>query len=176
LALALHLGGDRDQAQTLVDTLLTRAIEDGDDAYWDISEENDWYYWRSMASKDKYTALAVRTLATVRPESPQLPKAVRWLMKNRRGAGWRNTQATAFAVLGLLDYLQVSGELASDYSYTVSLNGVEVGNGLVTPANVTELIEALAIPGSALQIGENQLTIERSNQGEVLAAHLAGRG
>ena len=173
LALALHLDGDTTGAQALADTLLARVNEDTDDAYWDAGESRyDWYYWRTMASRDKYTALAVRTLATLRPESEQLPKAVRWLMKNRRGASWRNTQATAFAVLGLLDYIQVSGELESNYSYTISVNNVQVGNGRVTPENVTQPIEPLVIPGNVLRVGENELTIARSEQGGVIAASI----
>jgi len=130
------------------------------------------YYWRTMASRDKYTAIAVQALTTLRPDSPQLPKAVRWLMKNRRGASWRNTQATAFAVLGLMDYIQVSGELESDYRYTININDVEIANGQVTPATVTEPIEPIVIPGNALQIGENQLTIARSDQGGVISRRL----
>jgi hypothetical protein len=92
-----------------------------------------------------------------------LPKAVRWLLEQRRGAGWDNTQATAFAVLGLVDVIKATGELQSNYSYTVKLNGQTVGSGAVTPQSAAQVIPPITVNGQQLLAGVNRLTVERSS-------------
>src|SRR2546429_4193147 len=57
--------------------------------------------------------------------SDLLPKAARWLVKNRRnGYYWLSTKETAFAIYGLTDYLKVSKELSPDYSFEIYLNEI----------------------------------------------------
>jgi uncharacterized protein YfaS (alpha-2-macroglobulin family) len=163
LALALHTNGDSSKANQVIDTLLTRATETATTIYWPLTGDQwDWRHWQTMASDEKNTALAVRALALLRPAAPQLPKAVRWLLENRQSAGWGNTQATAFAVLGLVDVIKTTGELQSNYTYTVKLNGQAIANGTVTPQNATQPIPPLTLTGAQLSAGDNRLVIERS--------------
>ncbi|MEZ4861874.1 MAG: MG2 domain-containing protein [Caldilineaceae bacterium] len=164
LALALHLNGDDANAQQVIDQLLSRASELPITAFWPLADtEWRWYHWQTMASTEKNTALAVRALVALRPNHPLLPKAIRWLMDHRRGAGWNNTQATAFAVLGLADYMGHTNELQADYTYEVLLNNTAIANGAVTPATVRQPIAPLTIAGADLRMGENQLTVRRSD-------------
>lgn len=168
LALTLNAEGDPTSAQMLADDLIAEAVETPSTAHWPADRSAHWeYYWRTMASAEKNTAMALRALVVLRPDHRLLPKAVRWLMDHRQGAGWRNTQATAFAVLGLTDYIQVSGELQADYTYTVTLNGQEVAAGQVTPETVTESIAPVVIAGIELQGDENELRIERDGPGQL---------
>lgn len=163
LALALHTNGDGSNANQVIDTLLARAKETATTVYWPLTGDQwDWHAWQTMASDEKNTALAVRALAQLRPTAPQLPKAVRWLLENRRGAGWGNTQATAFAVLGLVDVLKTTGELQSNYSYTVKLNDQPLAGGAVTPQSATQPIPPITLTGAQLTAGDNRLQIERS--------------
>ncbi|MEZ4582830.1 MAG: alpha-2-macroglobulin family protein [Caldilineaceae bacterium] len=170
LALTFDLVGAGDEAQPLVDRLLTLARSTSTTAYWPAVETWDEFHWRMMTSDDKNTALAVAALARLRPDDARLPKAVRWLMEHRRGAGWSNTQATAFAVLGLLDAIKARGELAADYAYRVELNGAPVLTGRVTPENVTTPIAPLVIPGADLAPGANTLAIVREDDAVGAAA------
>ena len=167
LALALAEGEDNASAQQAIDHLITMADETSTTAYWSyVVPKWDRYHWRTMTSAEKNTAAAVRALTLLRSDHPLLPKAVRWLMEQRTnsywGTGWRDTQATAFAVLGLVDYIQVSGELQADYSYTVSLNGQEIANGQVTPDTVTKPIDPIIVSGRDLRVGDNTVTITRT--------------
>ncbi|MCE7981390.1 MAG: hypothetical protein DYG89_09380 [Caldilinea sp. CFX5] len=163
LALALHYNGDEGNANQVINSLLTRATETATTVYWPLTGNYwDFHTWQTMASDEKNTALAVRALALLRPADPKLPKSVRWLLENRRGAGWGNTQATAFAVLGLVDVIKATGELQSNYSYTVKLNGQVIANGTVTPQSATQPIPPLIVTGAQLSAGDNRLQIERS--------------
>lgn len=163
LALALHANGDGNTANAVIDTLLGRAQESATTVYWPLTTDTwDWRTWQTMASDEKNTALAVRALALLRPQEPKLSKAVRWLLENRRGAGWGNTQATAFAVLGLVDVIKTTGELQSSYSYTVKLNDQPLASGTVTPQNATQPIPPIVLTGAQLSAGDNRLQIERT--------------
>ena len=168
VALTLHIDGNDALAQEAINLLLAKVEETGSKAFWPVAEgEKSWYHWRTMASTEKNTAAAIYALVALRADHPVLPKAVQWLMEQRQsspygGAGWRNTQATAFAVLGLTGYLRVSNELASDYTYTVFLNDAKVASGRITPDLVMQPVDPVELSGDKLRIGENTLRIERS--------------
>jgi uncharacterized protein YfaS (alpha-2-macroglobulin family) len=168
LALALHLSGDDSNAQAILDRLLAQAEETPGWAFWPLADDQwDWFHWQSMSSSEKNTAFALRALLALRPHHALTPKVVRWMMDHRNGAGWggygsANTQATAFAVLGLADYIHLAGELAPDYSYTVALNGATLASGQVTPATARQPLPPLVIAGNGLRMGANELRIERT--------------
>src|ERR687897_68361 len=83
----------------------------------DFAEQND----------TEATALSLKALAIIKPDSGLLPKVARWLVSNRRNSHyWSSTKDTAFAIFGLIDYLKVSKELSPDYDLEVYLNGENV--------------------------------------------------
>jgi uncharacterized protein YfaS (alpha-2-macroglobulin family) len=83
----------------------------------DFAEQND----------TEATALSLKALATIKPDSGLLPKVARWLVSNRRNSHyWSSTKDTAFAIFGLIDYLKVSKELSPNYEVEVYLNGENV--------------------------------------------------
>jgi hypothetical protein len=161
LAIALHTAGDSASANSLADQLIAQAETLPTTAFWPADTTKTDYHWRTMSSAEKNTAMVLRALMVLRPNQPILPKAINWLMEHRRGGGWRDTQATAFTILALTDYIQLSGELQADYRYIVSLNGLPVANGQVTSNNVLQPIEPITISGSKLQDGRNQIRIVR---------------
>ncbi|MDQ3806494.1 MAG: hypothetical protein M3416_22015, partial [Acidobacteriota bacterium] len=72
------------------------------------------------------------------PQSEVLPKAARWLVKSRRfGHHWLSTRETAFAVYGLIDYVEASDELNPDYAVEVYLNGEQVFARQMTAADAS---------------------------------------
>jgi uncharacterized protein YfaS (alpha-2-macroglobulin family) len=133
LALALKHRGDDNRARQVVSDLEREARVTDFDAHWesvrrpmlDFIEENDL----------EATALSVKAIARINPQSALLAKAARWLVANRRnGYYWESTKHTAFAILALSDYLKVSRELSADYTVEVHLNGKQVMSSRVTAA------------------------------------------
>jgi len=164
LALALQEQGDQHNAQLVIDTLLQQVHEGETTAYWPLpTTEWNWSQWQRMASAEKNSALALQALLVIEPDHPLLPKVVRWLMQAREGASWHNTQATAQAILGLIDYSQLHHELDATYTYRVLLNETELMAGTVSPETHRLPIKPLILPGTAIQSGLNRLTIERSS-------------
>ena len=79
------------------------------------------------------TALSVKALARINPESQLLFRAARWLVSNRTNSYyWDSTKDTAFAIYGLIDYLKASKELSPDCQLELYLNGQAVAVERVT--------------------------------------------
>jgi hypothetical protein len=168
LAITLDEVGRADLAGQAMDALAAQAEVTPTTAFWPLVVPDDrWdaYHWRSMASAEKNTAMALEALALLRPQSELAPKAARWLMEHRWGKSWRTTQGTAFAVLGLTDYIVASGELSSAYDWTISLDGEVVGSGHVDRSTITERIPPIVLTGDKLLPGPHVLTAEKNGTG-----------
>jgi uncharacterized protein YfaS (alpha-2-macroglobulin family) len=122
LALGLKERGDG-RAQAVASEIERSAKGDGAGAFWDGTEA---------------TALSVKALSQLLPQSEVLPRAARWLVSHRRfGYYWLSTRETAFAVYALIDYLKASKELDADYSLEVYVNGQQVLQKQVTAADAS---------------------------------------
>ncbi|HWS53040.1 MAG TPA: MG2 domain-containing protein [Pyrinomonadaceae bacterium] len=129
LALTLQADGDAARARTVAAELERSAKTGPAEAYWPSP---------GHASDVEATALAVRALSRLAPQSEVLPKAARWLVKSRRfGHHWLSTRETAFAVYGLIDYVRASDELNPDYAVEVYLNGEQIFARQVTAADAS---------------------------------------
>ncbi len=83
---------------------LEKQIEAGvktDDAYAWWTGDRDYLmdYWFDTSSET--TAMALKFLSHVKPDSPLLPKAVLYLMDHRQGYYWYSTKQTAMVIFGL---------------------------------------------------------------------------
>ncbi|MCM3870313.1 MAG: MG2 domain-containing protein [Pyrinomonadaceae bacterium] len=125
LALALDQRKDKKRAAEVVAEIERAASDDGVSVHWqskrkemlDFVEQND----------TEATALSLKALARIKPESPLMPRAARWLVSQRPNSYyWNSTKDTAFAIFGLIDYLKVSRELSPNYDFEVYLNGETV--------------------------------------------------
>ncbi len=169
LALALKQRGDGSRARQVAAEIERNARVTDFDAHWesrrrpmlDFNENNDL----------EATALSLKALAQISPQSALLAKAARWLVGNRRhGYYWDSTKHTAFAILALTDYLKVSRELSADYSVEVFLNGEPVLTKRVTSADAAAgqpiVVErkGTAIPGA------NQVRVVKRGAGVLYAS------
>ncbi len=87
-------------------------------------------------------------------------KAVAWLMRNRgETGGWDSTRDTALALIGISDYLKISGELKPNYDASVYLDGNEIRRFHVgDPA--MEKVE-IELPG----VGAHTVKITKNGEG-----------
>ena len=157
LALSLSL---TNQTEGRVDTLLSdinnAAILSATGAHWE--EEN--YDWWAMNTDTRSTAVILDALARLDPDNALIPNVVRWLMVARRDGIWETTYESAWALIGLTDWMRVTGELEADYAYTALLNDGEIMLGEATQENVQESVkQKIAI--ADLVLDSNRLTIAR---------------
>ncbi len=162
LALTLKQRKDDKRAREIAAEIENSAINESVGAYWesrrkemlDFVEQND----------TEATALSLKALARIKPDSPVLPNAARWLVSSRRhGHYWSSTKDTAFAILGLIDYLKVSRELSPDYELEIYVNGETVLTQRITAASVSQSF-GISRKGNAIG-GTNQVRVVKRGRG-----------
>ncbi len=159
LAMALYLLAPSETLpiDTLLDEILGQAILDATGAHWEEAENPYW----TMNTNTRSTSVIISALSRIRPSHPLLPHAVRWLMAARKEDRWASTYETAWAIMGLTDYMKATGELKASYRYLLSLNGQKIASGEISPEEVRAVIEK-EVPAAQLKAeGLNQLYIKR---------------
>ncbi|MDI6771921.1 MAG: MG2 domain-containing protein [bacterium] len=135
-----------------------RAVAEDGTVSWRSDDAARWDWNERMA-----TALALRAILAVDPRGSRIEGVVRWLMLNRTDYYWWSTRDTAWVLAALVDYLRVEGGAASATGEVrVALNGRMVQTYRLTPTVREARDLVLTLPGSALQPGENRITVERA--------------
>jgi alpha-2-macroglobulin len=147
---------ESDTIDALVSEFTAAAVISASGTNWLESADYGW----NWDSDTRTTALILAALTRVQPDHPLLPGAVRWLVMARQGSQWETTQETAWSVMALADWMQVSQELEGDFDYQVLLNDVVLQAGDVE-ANEPPVDETLTVPDEQLE-PDNQLNIGRS--------------
>jgi uncharacterized protein YfaS (alpha-2-macroglobulin family) len=163
LALALQEHKDG-RAREIANLIEGAAQKDEFEAHWQTARVND--YGHDVYLDAEATALSLKALSQINPGSSLLPKAARWLVKNRgNGYYWLSTKETAFAIYGLTDYLKVSKELSPDYSFEVYLNGEKVA-GQHVGANDATSAQTISVAKKGNELGSaNQIRIVKHGKG-----------
>ncbi|HKR13424.1 MAG TPA: MG2 domain-containing protein [Pyrinomonadaceae bacterium] len=134
LALTLSLQKDK-RAWEIANDIERSVRKDERVAYWHTQREARLDF--TEEDQTEGTALSLKALARIKPDSPLLPLVARWLVSDRTNSYfWNSTKDTAFAIYGLIDYVKVSRELAPAYDLEVYVNGENVLTERVTDANV----------------------------------------
>ncbi len=165
LALLLQALGEDASAKTIVVDLEKKSIETTQHAHWEEAQADNstWLYY---PSNGRTTATVLRAILALDPGSPLVQKTVRYVMLNRLGGYWRTTQETAQTIIALTDYLAQTGELAQNYTYTLFVDGVDMGKQVVTSATIARQ-QTLAL---RLTPGEHTIRVTKSGEGHVYYA------
>jgi hypothetical protein len=159
LALAMHLADPQaQQIKSLLADITAGAVASATGVHWE-ERQVDYY---AMNSDIRSAAIIIAALSWIQPDHPLLPQAVRWLMTARsQDDHWPTTQETAWAIIGLTDWLKASGELKADYAWQVSLNGRRLGEGAADETNLDQTTQLQIELNELLSDSVNRLAIER---------------
>lgn len=163
LALTLDVAGEGEAAQTAMDRLATQVHVSGDKAYW-LPSGDGRYDRQTMASSVRSTALALSAFIRLRPGDELEPLIVNYLMGERRGNGWGTTNETAYAIIGLTDYLLHMGVGQTTAAYEVTLNGMPLTIGTLDKSELRDVIE---IPFDQLRPGANVAVLTATDGGRL---------
>ncbi|MHB1293610.1 MAG: Ig-like domain-containing protein [Anaerolineae bacterium] len=142
----------------LVNEFADAAIMSATGTHWEEAREAKY----AMNTDTRSTAIVLRALVRLQPESTLIPSAVRWLMAARASGRWETTQENVWAILALTDQMVASGELLAEYDYTAALNGVELASGSVGTSTVGESVRSITAVADLRSTGDNALVLERS--------------
>ena len=162
LAMTLHgirerEAGSDERIDTLLSDLQNAAILSATGAHW---EEEGYDRW-AMNTDTRSTAVILKALTQLNPESDLIPNVVRWLMVARQDGIWETTYETAWALIALTDWMRVTGELEGNYAYGLWLNEELLDQGQVTPANVETTVQRQITVSELLEAESNRLIIDR---------------
>lgn len=93
-------------------------------------------------------------------------RAVQWLLAQKRGSSWGNTQQTAHVIYALTDYIKKYKELDADYNAKIFVNGKFAAEKHFTPEDAFKPEALFIIPSSLMKNGTNVITIEKSGTGK----------
>jgi uncharacterized protein YfaS (alpha-2-macroglobulin family) len=157
LALAVPPTASDMRVKTLMSDLNNAAILSATGAHW----EEDNYDWWAMNTDTRSTAIILDAYARLDPNNELAPNAVRWLMIARQVGHWETTQETAWALIGLTDWMKATGELKPDYDYALFLNDQSIGEGHLTPDQVQQPIQLQVAIKDLIADEANRLTFSR---------------
>lgn len=122
LAQLLAVGGDKADAQTILDALRAAATQTDTTASWreaiDLPPLRGSPVYSTAAVLDAFTLLA--------PGDPLAVKAARFLLASREGDAWSSTHDTAIAAMALNRYLLAHGDFSAQGTVTVTWNGAVI--------------------------------------------------
>jgi len=153
----------RDQfAAELLDVLAKKAksVKRGTRAMtcWDGSARHAWLNERVEA-----TAVAALALMRVKPASPELTRAIDYLMDRRGTYGFVPAKAHGPAVRAIAAYLAKGKFAEADYKLTVLVNGKEFKTITARGASASA---SLAVPGEMLSDGKNSVDFRMNGRGQ----------
>ncbi|MGH2522043.1 MAG: alpha-2-macroglobulin family protein, partial [Anaerolineales bacterium] len=162
LALAFRLidpVSDRDDTRlrALLSDINNAAILSATGAHWEEADRD----WWNMNTDTRSTAIVLDALVRLDPQNNLIPNVVRWLMTARKAQAWETTQETAWALIGLTDWMVASGELKGNYDYAVELNGNLLASGTVNPDNLRDPVMLKVAVADLLKDQANRLVINR---------------
>jgi uncharacterized protein YfaS (alpha-2-macroglobulin family) len=132
------------------------------------------FWWRWSDGPVESTSFALMALVEIDPKNALIEPVTNWLIKNRRGAQWNNTRDTAITILALDEYLNASGELASEATYEITANGVPIATQTVKPSEILRAPSRWTIPANVIEEG-NSVTATQSSLEEAISREDAKR-
>jgi alpha-2-macroglobulin len=137
LALTLSIAKMGQRAQEVAAEIERSARVDNMTAHWETKRPPRLDF--TDYDQTEGTALSLKALTRIKPDSPLLAQAARWLVSDREnGSYWNSTKDTAFAIFGLIEYVKVSRELSPAYDLEVYVNDETVVAERVSDANGTQ--------------------------------------
>jgi uncharacterized protein YfaS (alpha-2-macroglobulin family)/tetratricopeptide (TPR) repeat protein len=109
------------------------------------------------------TALVALAMARVRPQAPELARAVDWLLAHRIGDGWNPSTAQGVALAALSAYYGKAEQADDRYRLVVMVNETQVAGLDVTGSTAGKII---SVPRKAIQPGQpNRVRFEMTGRG-----------
>jgi len=164
IALSYSNIGDNASSLVEIDKIIENAKRVGDELmYWEGSSFH--YNWQD--DKVQTTAMILKALVKIKPNSPLIDKVVRWLLMQRKGLSWRSTQETAIIVYSLIDYLKITDELDPDFNVKVFLNNEFIYERKYSKDDIYKKDSLIKISYDKIQKGNNEIRIEKSGKGKL---------
>lgn len=140
------------------------------------TEENSFYWGGKVKRYNWYEDILITTSMAVKAVMAEpvsaaenrdvVERAVKWLLSQKRGASWGNTQQSAYVIFALSDYIKKYHELEADYTVKIYINGTYAAEKHITRDDIFKPDVMFLIPPSMLKSGANEITVEKTGSGK----------
>ena len=170
LALTLESFSPGDnRVDILLSDLESTAIRSSTGTHW----ENKNPSHINMSTPNFNNAVVIYALAQLDSASATLPNAVQALISSQAPqGGWFSTYESAWSILALTKYMQITGELSADFDFSALLNGSQIAEGSAQE-NVYLAPTTASIPISDLYSNYPNALIIRHGSGSGLLYYTA---
>ena len=168
LAMVLLLPDQTSRLQTLGNDLDAAALLSAAGARWHEEQAGGWRF----GSDARTTALVLRALLSLQPDSELIPMAARWLMVARQEGIWATTQENAWAVIALAEYAAGQPEGEPIDGYAIELDGRLVCGGFIDQTGEGVACEVPADELTPGQPSRVRLTTEGGQESAYYSAYL----
>jgi uncharacterized protein YfaS (alpha-2-macroglobulin family) len=149
---AIHLVNYQDaRLPALLSEISAAAAKSAAGTWWS-EKEPDYWNWNTDV---RTTAIVLNALIQVDPQNPLIVDGIRWLMKHRDGSHWYSTQETSWSLMALTNWLTLSKEFETSYSYALGLNGARLENKLASKDHLFDT--------TLLKVGVEKLLADQTN-------------
>ncbi|MGA7160839.1 MAG: alpha-2-macroglobulin family protein [Bacteroidota bacterium] len=131
-----------------------------------FEERSDYELWWCFDSNIRTTALIMQALIETQPQSPIIPKAVRWLIDQQKLGHWRTTQENVYVVDALATYLRAYEKDEPNFRATVTMEGRTLLNEFFQGRSFK--VAQASIPFTELALGKNHpVTLTKDGAGRL---------
>jgi len=165
-ALAMHAHGHAEELAMLTRNIEQFLMQDDENqtAWLELPNQGYWWYW--YGSEFEAHAAYLQLLARTAPGSEKAARLVKYLLNNRRHAGyWNSTRDTAYCIEAMAEYLEASGESRPDLEVVVLMDGVERKRVRIGPDDLFAFDGRFALDGHELEAGEHEISIHTIGDG-----------
>ncbi|HNS49018.1 MAG TPA: carboxypeptidase regulatory-like domain-containing protein [bacterium] len=171
LALSFHKAdpAGRVAAQVAEELLADLKPLTPDISFWK-ADRPDRYSW--VDSDVEASAWALKAVLALAPQSPEIPKIIRYLVASRRLGRWRSTKDTAVCVSALTDFLRRGTELNPDFTAELTVNNQPLAREKFDRDSLREFVRIITAPPGTLKAGEeNTLSLKKTGAGNLYYSH-----
>mgnify|MGYP001362368019 CR=1 FL=1 len=167
LTLASVNTGNKKLSSDYTAKLVKQVNEEKNFAFWGGQQ----FHYRWQDDKVQGTAFELKALLKTGGDSKLADKAVKWLLKQKRGFSWNSTQETASIIFALADYLKITKETSPQFTAEVYVNGTKAFDKSFTSANVFDEPVTVKINNTStaagLKNGTNTVRIVKHGEGKL---------
>lgn len=162
LALAFDTISEDGLAQAALNLLKQKAQTSGGLTFWQTTAGDKQYF----GSDHSATALALRALLAIEPNSPLVTTAAQWLGGSKNGNYWSSTFSSFNVIEALIDFAEKTSETSASYTYKISLGGEVLAQGEVKSNDFKAYPKEITIDPDDIANGAT-LKIEKSGTGQL---------
>ncbi|HUY36157.1 MAG TPA: MG2 domain-containing protein [Pirellulales bacterium] len=164
--LALHQEGAGEHLAMILRNIAQFLVEDDENqtAYLQLPENNDGWYW--YGSDIEAQSYYLKLLARTDPKGEVAARLVKYLLNNRKHAGyWNSTRDTAVAVEALAEFLKAGGETDPELTVEVWLDGKLRKAVEITTRNLFTFDNRFVLEGEAVTTGKHTFELRKKGRG-----------